>query len=301
MYPHLRTEWLLHFVQLVKTGSYEQAAAQLDVSISSVRNNLRQLEKKLDTQLLDRQQGVLVPTLSGRTFYSQAHEYLDLLNQLQSNLSYFQRPSMDGPQTISVGCTGKWAMSWVDRALQSVYQKQSHFNLKLFQVTPYVRTEARLMLDQLDILLTPFALTSPGLRCQPLGPEMPFLIVSQPQPQRPWYAFEWADLEWLQHESYAGYQTRSTSWWNDKKYPRKIRFRSDSVSAILSVCEQFGYAACLPECLVTDSIKAGLLGIVCEPPEPLCFQPYLIWAPDKIQTDLQKQFLSVLQEFASHV
>ncbi|KEZ74415.1 LysR family transcriptional regulator, partial [Pseudomonas syringae pv. syringae FF5] len=57
------------FVQVVRSGSFAQAARQLGMPSNTISRRVQQLEMQLDTRLLQRSTRKLVLTQAGEEFY----------------------------------------------------------------------------------------------------------------------------------------------------------------------------------------------------------------------------------------
>ena len=63
---------LRYFVRIVETGSMGHAAADLDIGVSALSQQMTRLENELSIRLLQRTSRGVVPTSAGLAFYSQA-------------------------------------------------------------------------------------------------------------------------------------------------------------------------------------------------------------------------------------
>jgi DNA-binding transcriptional LysR family regulator len=97
------TKQLAAFCAVVERRSFSQAAAALGVTQPAVSQQVRTLEKRLDSQLLDRSGRRVVPTDAGIRLYRSAQRLLALEEQL---LSDFTEPR-DGPLagTLEIGAS----------------------------------------------------------------------------------------------------------------------------------------------------------------------------------------------------
>src|ERR671916_1618300 len=76
------TRQLAAFCEVVAQGSFSRAAARLGVSQPAVSLQIRSLEERLGTQLLDRSGRRVEPTDAGRALYRGAQRMLALEEQL---------------------------------------------------------------------------------------------------------------------------------------------------------------------------------------------------------------------------
>ena len=78
------------FVAVVESGGFTAAANALDVSTSFVSRQVKRLEDRLDTRLLQRTTRTVRLTDMGRIFYERSREILDRLDALESDMSDLQ-------------------------------------------------------------------------------------------------------------------------------------------------------------------------------------------------------------------
>ena len=79
-----RVQWLRCYVQVIQTGSFSGAAADLGVTEGAVRQSVNALEQHLGMRLFDRRrtrEGV-TPTSVGRLVLPTAHRILYLLGSI---------------------------------------------------------------------------------------------------------------------------------------------------------------------------------------------------------------------------
>jgi DNA-binding transcriptional LysR family regulator len=78
------------FVAVVESGGFTAAASDLDVSTSFVSRQVKRLEDRLDTRLLQRTTRTVRLTDMGRIFYERSREILDRLDALESDMADLQ-------------------------------------------------------------------------------------------------------------------------------------------------------------------------------------------------------------------
>src|ERR1700704_1917611 len=85
------TRQLVAFCEVVERRSFSQAAERLGVTQPAVSLQIRALEKRLGTQLLDRSGRRVEPTESGLRLYRNAQRMLAVEGQLLDELSHEDR------------------------------------------------------------------------------------------------------------------------------------------------------------------------------------------------------------------
>ena len=79
--PELRA--IEHFITVMHTKSFKQAAEQLSVSQSSMTRSIAQLEQDLELRLFNRTTRTVEPTDSARSLLPRANELLQSLTSLK--------------------------------------------------------------------------------------------------------------------------------------------------------------------------------------------------------------------------
>jgi len=97
------TRQLTAFCEVVERRSFSQAAERLGVTQPAVSLQVRALEKRLKTQLLDRSGRRVEPTEAGLRLYRGAHRLLALEEQLVEELSGIEERELSG--TLEIGAS----------------------------------------------------------------------------------------------------------------------------------------------------------------------------------------------------
>ncbi len=74
------------FLKVVKYKSFSRAAKELYLTQPTISNNIQNLEKELNTILLDRKSKAISLTDSGKVFYKYAVELINIRDQAKSNI-----------------------------------------------------------------------------------------------------------------------------------------------------------------------------------------------------------------------
>jgi DNA-binding transcriptional LysR family regulator len=97
------TRQLRAFCEVVERKSFSQAAERLGVTQPAVSLQVRALEKRLGTQLLDRSGRRVEPTESGAKLYRSAQRLLALEDEIEGELAGEQTGALDG--TLEIGAS----------------------------------------------------------------------------------------------------------------------------------------------------------------------------------------------------
>src|SRR5919206_2885480 len=97
------TRQLAAFCEVVERRSFSQAAAKLGVTQPAVSLQVRSLEKRLGTQLLDRSGRRVEPTEAGLRVYRGAQRLLALEEQLVAEVAGEAEGALSG--TLAIGAS----------------------------------------------------------------------------------------------------------------------------------------------------------------------------------------------------
>lgn len=81
---------LIYFTAIVSTGSYSEAALELDISQSAISKQIHSLEDELGIKLFDRTKRKVALTTAGERLYPEAMTIVDQMKQLRKNAQKFQ-------------------------------------------------------------------------------------------------------------------------------------------------------------------------------------------------------------------
>jgi len=139
------------FVTVVDEGSFAKAANTLFISQPAISKSISKLEDELGFSLLDRRRGTLRPTAAGRKLYQyfkkSQHEFLTLLNELQTSL---QHPE----GTIRLGCPETWNPAHFYETITGYFAAQYPTMELIIECCRLPELLARLQAGKLDIIMT---------------------------------------------------------------------------------------------------------------------------------------------------
>ena len=123
------TRQLAAFCAVVERASFSRAAASLGVTQPAVSQQVRALEKRLGTQLLDRSGRRVVPTDAGTRLYRGAQRLLSLEEQLLDELSLPATGPLTG--TLEIGASTGPAAIVVPLLLCEFHQANPELDVRL--------------------------------------------------------------------------------------------------------------------------------------------------------------------------
>lgn len=127
--PPLRL--LIAFDAVVRTGSIQAAAAELNVTQPAVSQAVRQLEEHIGLSLLDRGRRPVRPTDAGTAL---AAALRDGLGRIAEAIDTQRAAAMQGDATVTVACSVGVATYWLMPRLAALYQDHPHLLVNVMTV-----------------------------------------------------------------------------------------------------------------------------------------------------------------------
>lgn len=129
--PSLRL--LSVFEALVRTGTIQAAAAELNVTQPAVSQSIRQLEEILGAELLDRRRRPAQLTEAGRILEAATTDGLDRIARAVEHIRLLRRPS---ERTVTVACSVGAATHWLMPHLTRFYEQHPDITVNVV-TTPH--------------------------------------------------------------------------------------------------------------------------------------------------------------------
>ncbi|WDV47294.1 selenium metabolism-associated LysR family transcriptional regulator [Clostridiaceae bacterium M8S5] len=167
------------FVEIINSKSFSKAAKKLFLTQPTVSNHIQNLEKELDTILLNRSNKYIYPTESGTILYKYAQEILDIKNNAHFTLNKY-KGKIDGNLYISSSSIPKqyllpkiikqfsnrypdvkYTISHKDSkdVIESILQNQTDFGIVGAKYSSKKLEFIKLMEDEM-VIASPYNLTS---------------------------------------------------------------------------------------------------------------------------------------------
>lgn len=262
--PGLKVSWLAYFIEVSRKAQLAAAAQSLGITPQALRRNLDQLESHLGVQLIQYHGKILQLTPCGEDFLAEAFELFYALRRLNGPEP---PPPVLQSQTLQLGWTKSWLQNLLVDLCSEVRQILPEHRLNIQHLAGQRELEQALLDGRLDLALLWSPPESELLASLAVEPS-PFVIVSAPQPLRPWdtwtYAIPAPELTALQP-------------WSDDLHPRKIQLQANSLYALLDMACSGQCAVYLPECLIRSQLRQNQLVRVARPPVQHMLTPSVCW------------------------
>ncbi|MDR5804776.1 LysR substrate-binding domain-containing protein [Caballeronia sp. LZ001] len=163
---------LRYFVRVVEMGNVTRASESLHVAQPAVSQQIRNLERELDFQLLERSQQGVTPTAAGKSLYRHALELIRLADRTRELL--LQDAEM--PQgKISVGLPTSTARFLAMPLAQTIRERFPTISLELIEV-PTADMASLVASDRVDLAVIPDVAQLHGVRTEHLLSEILYVI-----------------------------------------------------------------------------------------------------------------------------
>lgn len=280
-----------HFVNIVETGSFAEAARKRYTSASALSKQMAWLEERLNTKLLHRTTRNLSLTEAGKTFYEQAKNILEDIDCLEGRL---QENSGELRGTIRFACT--------------VIEQQSHLLElipKFLAMHPKLRIELIIDTKQQDLaaegidlaIRTGYNLNS-NLKQEPMGTikehvyGSPIYFEKHGKPQTA------QDL--LNHNCLLHTELENHGKWEfaDNTYLAVSgSFIANSSASLIEAAKHGLGLIRIADCLIEDYVNAGVLIPVLEKYSKPCIDIFAVYPKTCYANPNVLAFIEFLKEY----
>ena len=161
---------LAMFVQVVRAGSFSEAARRLRMPANTLSRRIDQLEGKLGTRLLHRSTRKLAPSAEGQALFERYAPALDQIFEIERHNADAQAPSGSVRVTAMLGLFEFFRMEW----LAEFYRRYPHIRIDfLLDDTP-----TDLIAERIDLALRIGIETGSGFKVRRIAPNAMFLAAS---------------------------------------------------------------------------------------------------------------------------
>ncbi|GLQ93597.1 LysR family transcriptional regulator [Dyella acidisoli] len=161
---------LAMFVQVVRAGSFSEAARRLGMPANTLSRRIDQFEGQLGTRLLHRSTRKLAPSAEGQALFERYASALDQIFEIERHHADVQAPSGSVRVAAMLGLFEFFRMEW----LAEFYTRYPHIRIDfLLDDTP-----TDLIAERIDLAVRIGIETGSGFKVRRLGPNAMFLAAS---------------------------------------------------------------------------------------------------------------------------
>lgn len=168
-----RLSGLTAFVQVVRSGGFRSAAAELNMSAASVSEAVRRLENRIGVQLLQRTTRSVSVTEAGQAFYERCGDALDRISDAIDDVQGSQS-QVSGTLRL----TAPWVAGpmFLNELATRFLQTYPHAKLEL----NYDDRKLDFVSSGMDAAIRSSGLVEQDAQAIPVGPALPMVVVGSP-------------------------------------------------------------------------------------------------------------------------
>lgn len=246
---------LAMFVQVVRAGSFSEAARRLRMPANTLSRRIDQLEGKLGTRLLHRSTRKLAPSTEGQTLFERYAPALDQIFELERLQADAQAPSGSVRVTAMAGLFEFFRLEW----LVEFYARYPNISIDFLLDD----TATDLISERIDLALRTGIETGSGFRVRRLAPSALILAASPAYLKRrpaPHTLRELAERDCLTISNRQGRNTwRLQGPRGSQEVPVKSRFAANDMRVLAQACAAGLGIALLPQVIAEPMIAQGKL------------------------------------------
>jgi DNA-binding transcriptional LysR family regulator len=246
---------LAMFVQVVRAGSFSEAARRLRMPANTLSRRIDQFEGQLGTRLLHRSTRKLAPSAEGQALFERYALALDQIFEIERLYSDAQAPSGSVRVTAMAGLFEFFRMEW----LVEFYARYPNISLDFLLDD----TATDLISERIDLALRTGIETGSGFKVRRLAPSAMFLAASPAYLKRrsaPRTLRELAEHDCLTNSNRHGRKTwRLQGPRGSQEVAINSRFAVNDMRVLAQACTAGMGIALLPQPIVEPIIAQGKL------------------------------------------
>jgi len=297
---HLRNVEI--FCEVVSLRSFSKAAEVHHVSQSSASQAVHQLEKRLETQLIDRSQRPLELTAAGKIYYEGCRELLEGFRQIEDRVRQAKDRVAGRVRVAAIYSVGLLQM---DAYVKQFEERYPQTELQLEYLHPEDVYD-RVLQDAADLGLVSFPKDGGEIGCIPWLEQEIILVVP---PSHRLANRDWCPVDEIQGQRFVGFTTELTirrqidRWLKQAKVSVQVVHEFDNIENIKRAVEIGAGIALLPAPTVRREIESGSLWAVQlaldhhPPDEPIWRRPLgIVHKRHKTLSTAASKFVEILHE-----
>ncbi len=297
---HLRNVEI--FCEVVSLRSFSKAAEVHHVSQSSASQAVHQLEKRLETQLIDRSKRPFELTAAGKIYYEGCRDLLEGFRQIEDQVREAKDQVTGRVRVAAIYSVGLLQM---DAYVKQFEERYPETELQLDYLHPEGVYD-RVLQDAADMGLVSFPKDGGEIGCIPWLEQEMVLVVP---PNHRWAGQTWLPVTTMNGEKFVGFTTELTirrqidRWLKQAKVSVHVVHEFDNIENIKRAVEIAAGIALLPAPTVRREQESGTLWSIrlsldSEPPQrPLWSRPLgIVHKRHKTLSTAANKFVELLHE-----
>ena len=246
---------LAMFVQVVRAGSFSEAARRLGMPANTLSRRIEQLEGQLKTRLLHRSTRKLAPSAEGQALLERYGAALDQIVEIEQLHADAQAPSGSVRVTAMAGLFEFFRMAW----LAEFYARYPNISVDFLLDD----TVSDLVSDRIDLALRMGIETGTGFKVRRIAPSAMILAASPSYLERnpgPRTLRELAEQNCLTISNRQGRSTwRLQGPRGSQEVPIKSRLAVNDMRVLVQACVAGLGIALLPQLMIEPLLEQGKL------------------------------------------
>lgn len=130
---NLKIEWLKYFITLCEFNSFTDSAKKLDITVSSLSQNISALEKFLGVQLIIRKSKSNQITKEGYLFLEKAKETLSQFESLKNSFKDYSKQNKK--ISLKISWTNIWGSLLLPKLIESLFKEFNNVYPQIYAFT----------------------------------------------------------------------------------------------------------------------------------------------------------------------
>lgn len=290
----MQIETLQIFCDIAETKSFSRAAEKNMISQSAVSQQLGQLEKAFNTQLIDRHKKSFGLTAAGELFYNTCKDIISRFDSFQSSLNYLKNSAKSKISVAAIYSIGMHSLQEYIKKFISLYP-DIYLDVEYLDADEIYR---RLLLGKIDVGLVAVPHNSPDIQIFDFVAE-PLVFVCSPQ--HPFAKKTSIDINMVQYQKFIAFaQNLPTRNWIDQLLLRynvavKPVMEFDNVETIKRVVEINTGVSIMPETTIKNELANGTLKAIPFSNEKFKRPTGILIRKNRVMNDNLKAFIEILR------
>jgi DNA-binding transcriptional LysR family regulator len=289
----MQIEALQIFCDLAELKSFSRAAEKNMISQSAVSQQLGQLERAFNTQLIDRHKKSFGLTSAGELFYNSCKDIITRFENFQSSLNYLKNSAKSKISIAAIYSIGMHSLQEYIKRFIALYPNV-HLDVEYLNADEIYR---RLLLGKIDVGLVAVPRTSADIQVFDFVAE-PLVFVCGPQHQ---FAKKSSiDICMMQYQQFIAFaRNLPTRNWIDQLLLRynvavKPVMEFDNVETIKRVVEINAGVSIMPQTTIQNEVANGTLKAIPFSNEKFKRPTGILIRKNRVMNDNLKAFIEIL-------
>jgi DNA-binding transcriptional LysR family regulator len=291
----MQIETLQIFCDIAELKSFSRAAEKNMISQSAASQQLGQLERAFNTQLIDRHRKSFGLTAAGELFYNTCKDIITRYENFQSSLNYLKNSAKSRISVAAIYSIGMHSLQEYIKKFITLYP-DVHLDVEYLNADEIYK---RLLLGKIDVGLVAVPRTNPDIQIFDFVAE-PLVFVCGPQ--HPYAKKTSIDINMVQYQQFIAFaRNLPTRDWIDRLLLRyniavKPVMEFDNVETIKRVVEINAGVSIMPQTTIKTELANKTLRAIPFSNEKFTRPTGVIIRKNRVLNDNLKAFIEILRK-----